>query len=222
MELPKGFHKEIIEARESIDDVDYGEPSIKNNVDVNPLNSGGANFKTHALVKKSSSKLAYRPSIGGALFSFVFLAVGLCVVCLYIFSYFKLFSIPFPGNWMMLLFGSIFGSVGGYLCYRSYMPRVFDKQLGLYYKTYKVDLQNSRKASNKQTPLNAIVAIQIISEYISSSDSSYNSFELNLVLGDGSRKNVVDHGNLKSIVDDAHIISEFLNVPIWHSKSSEH
>ena len=42
-----------------------------------------------------------------------------------------------------------------------------------------------------------------------------------LVLEDGTRRNVVDHGSLKTIIDDAHIVSEFLNVPIWHAESNK-
>ncbi|WP_296383126.1 hypothetical protein [Winogradskyella sp.] len=221
MDLSEGFHREVIDTRKSIDDVDFSESSTTNNIDTSPLNSGGANFKTHVLVKKSSSKLAYKPSIGGALFSFLFLVIGIAVIILSILSFTDLLSIPPPGNWMLFVFGAIFGSVGGYMCYRSYMPRVFDKQLGLYYKTYKVDLHISKNDSKNQLPLKSIIAIQIIGEHVRSDNGSYKSFELNLVLEDDSRKNVVDHGNLKSIIDDAHIISEFLNVPIWHSKSNE-
>ncbi len=101
------------------------------------------------------------------------------------------------------------------------MPRVFDKQLGLYYRSYKMDLHISKKDSKNQILLKSIVAIQIIGEHVSSDDGSYKSFELNLVLDDSTRKNVIDHGSLKTIIDDAHVLSEFLNVPIWHSKSNE-
>lgn len=65
--------------------------------------------------------------------------------------------------------------------------------------------------------LKSIVAIQIIGEHVPTDDGSYKSFELNLVLEDSSRKNVVDHGNLKSIISDAEILSDFLNIPIWHA-----
>ncbi len=113
MEFPVGFHKEVIEARESIDNVGFRESSVKNKVDTSPLNSDSASFKTHVLVKKSFSKLAYKPSIGGALFSFLFIAIGIVVIILSILSFTDLLSIPPPSNWMLFVFGSIFGSVGG-------------------------------------------------------------------------------------------------------------
>ncbi|WP_092447345.1 hypothetical protein [Winogradskyella sediminis] len=68
--------------------------------------------------------------------------------------------------------------------------------------------------------MKSIVAIQIIGEYVQSDDGSYKSFELNLVLDDASRRNVVDHGNLKSIIKDAEMLSAFLNIPIWHAGSN--
>lgn len=219
MELPKGFHREVAEVNESIDDVDFGELPIKNTVDTSPLNSGGASFKTHKLVKKSSSKLAYKPTFGNTLFCLTFFGIGLSVIIFYIIGFLQLFSMQFPKSWFMLIFGAIFGLVGGYLSYTSFMPRVFDKQLGLYYKSYGINVHASRKKLKSHVSLKSIVAVQIIGEHIKSKDGSYKSFELNLVLDDNTRRNVVDHGNIKSIIDDAHILSDFLNVPIWHAKS---
>ncbi len=219
MELPEGFHREVIEAKESSEDVDLKDSRVEIAINTKPLNYGGANFKTHKLIKKSSSILAYRPTLGNALFCFVFLAIGLCVITFYVLAYFQLFSIPYPKSWFMLLFGVIFGAVGGFLCYKAYMPRVFDKQLGLYYKSYFLNVHSSKNKLKSNVVLKSIIAIQIIGEHIKSKDGNYKSFELNIVLDDRSRRNVVDHGNIKSIVDDAHVLHDFLDVPIWHEKT---
>lgn len=49
MELPKGFHKEVIEAKEN-DAIDFTEPSIHQRVSTSPLKPGGSNLKhTHLL-----------------------------------------------------------------------------------------------------------------------------------------------------------------------------
>ena len=37
----------------------------------------------------------------------------------------------------------------------------------------------------------------------------------NLVLADGSRVNVVDHGDLGQVRADAAMLAEFLSVPLW-------
>ena len=218
MNLPEGFHNEIIEAKENklYTDID----NIKSKVDTSPLNSGGASFKTNVLIKESNSKILYKPSIGAAIFGFIFIAIGLGVL---FFGIYPLFGNNFnfaEVEWFLLIFGLIFATAGGFMYYMFYMPRVFDKQIGYYYKAYKFKIHNSNKSASKsQIPLNSIIAIQLIGEHVKNDKGSYKSFELNLVLKDESRKNVVDHGNLKSIISDAEILSDFLEVPIWHASS---
>ena len=195
---------------------------LKHRVDKSPLKGGGASFKTNVLIQESSSKLVYKPSIGVALFNFIFLAVGLGVLFFGLYPLFNT-SLDFASvEWFLIIFGLIFASAGGFMFYFFYMPRVFDKQLGIYYKAYKPEIRDRiKKASKTHMPLKSIAAIQLIGEHVKSDKGSYKSFELNLVLDDGTRKNVVDHGNLKSIIDDAQLLSDFLRVPIWHAKSSE-
>jgi hypothetical protein len=72
--------------------------------------------------------------------------------------------------------------------------------------------------------LSDIHAIQLLQEYVSTSSSSgsssrYYSYELNLVLKDGNRLNVVDHGKLSLIRTDAEQLGQFLNVPVWDATS---
>jgi Fe2+ transport system protein B len=56
---------------------------------------------------------------------------------------------------------------------------------------------------------------------VTDKDSSFKSFELNLVLDDSNRLNVIDHVNLKGVTADAETLSAFLNVPIWHASSNK-
>jgi len=48
-----------------------------------------------------------------------------------------------------------------------------------------------------------------------SANRPFTSYELNLVLKDGSRRNLVDHGNLPALRDDARELAGFLIVPLW-------
>ncbi|WP_179020286.1 hypothetical protein [Winogradskyella forsetii] len=202
--------------------IDDETNSLKSKVSSSPLKSGGANFTTHVLIEESSSKILYKPSIGVAFFNFAFLAVGLGVL---FFGLYPLLNNGFDFaeiEWFLLLFGLIFATAGGLMFYFFYMPRIFDKQLGIYYKAYKIDVNTIRKdTSKKYIPLKSIIAIQIIGEHVKSDKGSYKSFELNLVLKDATRKNIIDHGNLKAIIIDAEILSQFLNIPIWHAGSIE-
>ena len=74
MDLPKGFHKEVIEAREN-KAVDFTDNSLEKSVAISPLKPGGSNFKTHELIQKAPWKYAYRPSFGGILFAGIFVTI---------------------------------------------------------------------------------------------------------------------------------------------------
>jgi len=52
-------------------------------------------------------------------------------------------------------------------------------------------------------------------ERLGSREETYISYELNLVLRDGSRLNITDHGHLKSLRPEAVRLAEFLDVPLW-------
>lgn len=215
MDLPEKFNTELdlTAAQNSKSEIE----SIKSKISKSPLKPGGTNFKTHVLTQPSSSKYVYKPSTGVAIFCFIFLAVGLGVL------FFSIY--PQQGNnasskLFLSLFGLVFASAGGFMFYNFYKPIVFDKELGLYYKSYNFKNRGSNKdAKGNCIPLKSIVAIQIIGERVKSKNSSYGSYELNLVLNDATRKNVIDHGNLKSIINDAHELEAFLKVPIWHPES---
>ncbi len=55
--------------------------------------------------------------------------------------------------------------------------------------------------------LSSILALQLLSEFVSGSKSTYYSYELNLILNDGSCINVVDHGNRERLRGDASTLS---------------
>jgi hypothetical protein len=57
-------------------------------------------------------------------------------------------------------------------------------------------------------------------EYVTGNKSSYYSYELNLVLDDGRRINVIDHGNLDRLRSDAQPLSRFLDKPVWDAAGS--
>ena len=76
-------------------------------------------------------------------------------------------------------------------------------------------LAKGTAATDSAVRIDAIYALKIVSERISRSESSWISYELNLILNNGRRINVVDHGNGVKIRKDAKRLTEFLNVPIW-------
>ncbi len=182
-----------------------------------PAKGGGANFKTHNLVNVDYSRIEFRSSVGAKLFYLVFLLVGLGVMIGISVS--KISDGTFGLNaetLLMLAFGLVFASVGGGLLYYGSAPVVFDKKAGYFWKGRKSPREVFNKSSIKHlAKLEDVHAIQLISEYVRGNKSSYHSYEFNLVLKDASRINVIDHGNKKSIRENAETLSAFLNKPIW-------
>jgi len=106
-------------------------------------------------------------------------------------------------------------------------PIVFDRSVGWFWKGSRIPVSPAKTGQRKNAaPLEQIHAVQLISEYVRETrrrgrgwspgkTSSYRSYEINLVLKDGSRINVVDHANLPRIQQDAQQLGEFLDVPVW-------
>jgi len=189
--------------------------AIKRNVSTKPCFDGGANFKTHYLTKTSDG-YSFKASIGTILFSGIFVIVGL----VFFFSgFYKLIITNGTLKYLFnIIFGAIFSCAGFYFLLYYLKPRVFSKTTNYFYKGFRKNINRNTKNS---IPLNRIVALQIIGETIEDDDGDYKSFELNIVIDDATRLNVIDHGNLTKVIDDAKILSEFLDIPIWHAESNK-
>ncbi|MCF6319098.1 MAG: hypothetical protein L3J83_07455 [Proteobacteria bacterium] len=178
-----------------------------------PLKPGGTNFKTSTLIEKSPSVYRYQLSFGGLAFIGIFALIG--VVTLLIGVYLFFFKGENAGTFLFIC-GSIFAAAAYFMFRAMGVPKVFDSNLGIFWVGYKQP-SFSGDQSNKQQIIyfSNIYAIQILSERIKSDNGSFRSYEMNLVMKDGSRFNVVDHGNLSQILLDVEIISTMLHVPVW-------
>jgi len=184
-----------------------------------PLKGGGSNFRTHNLVSENYNRTAFKASLGAKAFSSVFILVGLGLPSFQIYSVFQNGSALFEGDFLpLLLFGSIFSVAGALLFYSYAKPVVFDKTNGFFWKGWKApDITSVENPDKHSARLSSIHAIQIISEYVRGDKKSYYSYELNLILKNGSRLNVIDHGDIYKIRDDANVLSQFLGKPVWDS-----
>lgn len=208
--------KKMSRERVPFDASKFNDP-IASQTDWSPLKGGGTNFKTHNLVHVNSNRIVYKSSPGAKIFYSVFLLAGLAFIIGFSFvqigndSFSFSFDSIFP-----ILFGSIFAIIGSLLLLYGTKPIVFEKGSGYFWKGRKnpESVYNIREVKT-YTKLKDIHALQIIAEYVRGNKSSYYSYELNLVLNDGSRLNVVDHGNLKKIRQDAQKLSLFLRKPAW-------
>jgi len=187
------------------------QSNIESNIDWGPLKSGGANFKTHKLKEINSQRLEYKPTIGSILFGAVFLILGVGLSSIY-------FLEEGVSFWLVML-GLAFAIAGFFILKYVFIPVVFDKTEGYFWKGKKTPSMVAYISELKvATKLDEIYGIQVIKEYIKSSskgkDTSYYSYEINLILNSGERLNVVDYGNANAILKDASRISKFLNKPV--------
>ncbi len=177
-----------------------GNDEIAVITDWKPLKGGGANFKTATLEqKKEEGKLIVKPSIGLRLFISMFIFMfGMIPFIIFLSEERYVISIPILIISILLWF----------FINKMMKLKVFDLLTKSYY-------EGDYKKSKVEIYFSEIHALQVLTERVSGNKSSYYSYEINMILKDGKRHNIMDHGNLKKIREDAQIIAEFLNIPLW-------
>ncbi|MCC5940278.1 MAG: hypothetical protein JJU37_01950 [Balneolaceae bacterium] len=212
LEKLKSFAKSIAKAPEPLNTAKFNDP-LANTISWDPVVRGGSNFKTHKYHSDGFNRAEFKMSIGARIFTFIFMIVGLAVPTLI------LSTAEFQDTKDMFFvagFGFIFFAAGSFMYYHYGKPVVFDKMKGFYWKGWKKpDHTTERVATKSLAPINDVYALQLIKEFVRSDKSSYYSYELNLVLKDGTRINVVDHGNGNILRNDAQQLSSFLGKPLW-------
>ena len=159
----------------------------------------------------------FRASAGAIAFYLVFLLVGMGVIVGFSASNISSGGFSFSMSTAVpLLIGLVFATAGGCMLYFGAAPIVFDKRRGAFWKGRRAPYEVVNTVALKHfAELGDIHALQLISEYCRSDNSSFYSYELNLVLEDGGRINVVDHGDLERLQGDARTLSAFLETPVW-------
>ena len=184
-----------------------------------PLSSSGQDFKSHRMVQVDDDHVEFRISLQSMMLSLSIFTMGVVVMVMSIFS--KQMGMSGSGNpILMFLIGLLFAGLGLYLFTKAREKICISRA---YPAIYKGDIDPSN-AINPQTidyfhPLERLHAIQLLQKYVESDSdgksSFYFSYELNLVLSDGRRIKVLDHGNIKAIIKQSNDLALFLNVPLW-------
>jgi hypothetical protein len=182
-----------------------------------PAKSGGANFRTHKLVEIDFNRVEFKPSLGALAFYLIFFVAGAVVLVIFPYAQWSSGKNMFSADLLVpVLIGFVFAAVGIGMLYFGTAPIVFDKSKGCFWKGRTVpDGINNSQVIKHFAHIADIHALQLVSEYCSGNKSSYYSYELNLVLRNGNRINVVDHGNCGKLKEDAQRLSEFLSKPVW-------
>lgn len=203
----------LLRPRTQVDPARFGDP-LALQVDWTPMKSGGANFCTHKLVKRTPERIEFRPALPAILFYALFLLVG--VVMLGIGLWLAISERAHAVIAITSATGLVFAAAGGWMLSQGTISAVFDKHFGWFWKCRQdpAEVFDKRELKNFAY-LKDIHALQIIGEWCSGGKNSFYSYELNLVLRDGSRLNVTDHGNLLQLRRDAAQLADFLGVPLW-------
>ena len=203
-------------------DENFNPPEIADElvkkIDWKPLNPGGVNFCSHILKKVSPSRVEVKLVVKTMGIIFLFF----CFIIFFIFGFAaKVSNQHGIYQFVPVVIGISLGLFFVFFVRKLTVPRVFDLKVGYYWKGKFDPDQEKGKNGREFCRLEDIHAIQLLRERCSSGNSgkTYYSYELNLILKNKRRLNVLDHGNLELIRDDAESLSHFVNVPVWDAIS---
>lgn len=172
----------------------------------NPLfPNSGANFCTHKLQKNSSLHFSIDPTGYSKLFSWCVIGLGaLGILC-------SLFVAPSLPSVFGLLGSAIVVAVG------FHCKRALEKITEFNIQARNIKLCSSPfklNSSYETIRFSEIKALQLLSKDLSDPDINFNCFELNLILNNNSRYNILNHSNLEQLKSDGYQIAKLLNVAI--------
>jgi hypothetical protein len=194
---------------------EWDDDPVARKTEWSPKKAGGASFRTHRLETPSVTRMEFRLTLGAKLFCWLFVGMG-GGIPLVIISRTMQAGTDFMSILPVPCIGIVFVGVGLGMLHFMGKPRVFDKASGRYWKGEKDPNRTGPQLEAEDSlALSDIYALQLLSEYVRGDKSSYYSHELNLVLENGRRVNVIDHGKLTSLREDAGTLAGFLAVPVW-------
>ncbi|MGK0290885.1 MAG: hypothetical protein ACI86H_002348 [bacterium] len=177
----------------------------------------GSLSRNYILVKTSSSCFEVHPSKSSKV---IHLIICLIFLSLSVAGFIKLQMDAFSTGTFIFdpegfgILGACFiGSIVLLYFLHPYTYMFFDRKKKLFWKGGR----KSSKASKKSANINEIHAIQLLSKLRPGTGrvSSFYSYELNLVLNNGKRINVIDHAYQDHVRADAKTLASFLKTPVW-------
>ena len=220
--IKKIFNKIIaLSKRDDPIDPKQFQDSLAEQTQWTPTAKISVNIQSHRLIQSEPMRMEFRTTVTTYILDCFFCVAGTAIIGFTVFINLQN-SDPVLTN--DAIFGSLLGLfflISGASALKIHSnPAVFDKQIGYFWKGNKqVDMYQYRPGvrSKYSVALSDIHALQLISKFVPGSQdaSSYCVFELNLVLADAQRINVIAHGYLKIVREDADKLARFLGIPIW-------
>ena len=185
----------LFQDKREILDLESFEDELAFRISWDPLVGGGTNFCTHRLQKTSglmNNSIEFKPTFIAYLVSISFAVIGLIAIL----------SSGSSGSGALIALAPL-GFGLWYLRQLVKQKLVFNSASRVFYK------------NTTSYGFDNICAIQLLREYVRGNKNSYYSYELNLVCTNGERINIVDHGALHAIREDASILADYLSIPVW-------
>jgi len=179
------------------------------NLDWSPANLSGHGFPTHRVVTPSASRLEFRPTAHSrrGVGVFVVLTAGIGTLLGY-----AVWTLDWGGI-AFTCAGTLVSAWLTWLLTSLVERRIFDTEAGCYWSARTIRERSVPPAD--AVPLADLRGLQIISEEVETTRMSWTAYELNLVLVDGRRVNVVDHVGFEQIRAEAAQLGDFLQLPVW-------
>ena len=167
------------------------------------------------LYDSGPNRYEYRPSRLILIFYLLFVAFGLGAVGIGI-HYYLLTNTLEVISLVPVIIGAGFVLMGGYSFQRGTRPVVFDKSIGAYWRGRTTPVMYAPNPGLKEyCKLDDIRALQLIGELVRMKNQNIYVYELNLVLKDSNRLNVITHYKPEQLRQDANTLSGFLGKPVW-------
>ncbi len=181
----------------------------------------GANYRTRKAERVGDDRMIFVPSFTSkliivAIFGFTLIALSIGSGVTYMWLSGRAEKIGDGDPTIVKIAGPafiagalFFGGLGIYLKGKLLKPVGFDRNHGRFFRGSESDAS--------AVDLAQIHSLQVIEKWIAPSGDSggYTSLELNVVLKNAQRRNVIDHGEWESLKEDAERLAEFLGVPLW-------
>ncbi len=182
-----------------------------------PESDTDADLCTHRLRKEGEQRVVFRSTVAHlGLIGFWMVSIAAAAL---LFPLVKLGVVVVPSSkappWGGTLLASLLAAYLAYLCFfklRSALaPIVFDKRSGTFWRGKAPEGDSAPARGGVR--LAEIVAIQLLAEVVYRKGRR-TCYELNLVLANGKRVQVIDHSNQRALEADVEVLSKFLGVPV--------
>jgi hypothetical protein len=175
-------------------------------------------LRDHNLVKINNFKMEFKATIGCRL---LFLIPLIFLIFFTIYFLVNLSSELSPHQFIVymvvFLLSLAFMIAIGCIFYLITMPVVFDMRIRAFWKGRKTAaIIGNIEGVKHFTKYDDIHALQLLSKYSYGKTSGYN-YELNVVLKNGNRINLVSYRGEEEIEEDCQVLSKFLDKPVWNA-----